>query len=768
MGPGVPDSISVTPMQDTLTVGQTLQMAVSVLDRNGIPLPSSTVTWTSSGGGVANVSSSGLVAALTSGGPVTITARAGGLTASAIITVVTGTPTQLSLATQPSSSGASGVALAQQPVVQLLDAAGNPSPASGVQVTAVVAQGQGTVSNATATTNGGGRATFTGLTITGTGGDYRLRFEANALAPVTSGVVAVIALTPATLAVVTQPSTTAESGVTFPQQPTVEVRDASNSLVGGAVVTATVATGGGTIGGTATATTNALGRATFTNLAIVGLVGTKTLRFTSGAATGTSGNIQLQAGPPAQLVMSTQPSTNASNDIAFAQQPVVQVRDGASNPVGGVNVTASIQSGGGTIGGTTVITTNGSGLATFTNLKITGVVGAHTLRFVNGAIEVTSNTVNLGPGAPASLSILTQPPAFAFSGDVFTRSPVVEVKDVSGNLVGGAQVVASIQSGGGTLNGTTSVTTNGSGVSTFSSLSLSGVGPRTLRFASGTGQSVSSTVDVSYGEGMQTITYCGSQQMDVFVPAESFPRPLPVAVHIHGGAWVSGDRTSGLLFAVAGGDGALKTELLSRGYVVVSLDYRLAPDSQWPAQIHDVKCAIRHLRAKSGDYGTDGRIVVWGSSAGGPLASLLGVTDASSGLEGNEGFSGVSSRVDAVAPIGAISDLRPPAQSELPFAGPEQTFASWPGPSQELIDASPVTWAGSGDPPFYIVHGDQDATVLYNQATRLDTALGNGAELLTVVNGGHNLNDVGMGTPSHSLAQVADLIADFFDDHVLD
>jgi acetyl esterase/lipase len=446
--------------------------------------------------------------------------------------------------------------------------------------------------------------------------------------------------------------------------------------------------------------------------------------------------------------------------------------------VGNANVTASVQSGGGSIGGTATVATNASGVASFSNLKITGVVGPRTLRFANAGIEVTSSTVNLGAGAPTSVTVLTQPPTFAFSGDLFTRSPVVELKDVSGNLVGGAQVDASIQLGGGTLGGTTGVTTNGSGVATFSSLSLSGsAGPRTLTFASGSGQATSSTVNVSYGEGMQTLTYCGSQLMDVFVPDEAFPRPLPVAVHIHGGAWVSGNRTEGLLWADGmGGDGALKSELLGRGYVVVSLDYRLAPDSQWPAQIHDVKCAIRHLRAKAGDYGADGRIVVWGASAGGHLASLLGVTDASSGLEGNEGFSGTSSQVHAVAPIGSISDITGgPNHPELPFAlgagGPgEQTFgASWPGPNQVLTDASPITWVGSNDAPFYIVHGDQDATVLYPQATRLNTALsaaGGNTQLLTVANGGHNLNDVGMGTPSHTLAQVADMIADFFDLHV--
>jgi acetyl esterase/lipase len=330
------------------------------------------------------------------------------------------------------------------------------------------------------------------------------------------------------------------------------------------------------------------------------------------------------------------------------------------------------------------------------------------------------------------------------------------------------------------VSGTTAVNANGSGVATFSNLSITGsVGARTLRFTSGSGQDVSSTVNVSFhpSQGTQTLAYCGSQLMDVDVPSASFARPRPVAVYIHGGAWTSGDRLAGLLLP------ELRTELLSRGYVVVSLDYRLAdgtPGNEWPAQIHDAKCAIRHLRDRAGDYGADGRIGVWGASAGGHLASMLGVTDTSDGFEGNGGFFGVSSHVDAVAPIGSISDITGgPTHPELPFAvgmgGPgELTFGGdWPGPSQELTDASPITWASSDDPPFYIVHGDEDTTVLYPQAPTLETALLNAGvpnpdvTLLTVVNGGHNLNDVGMGTPSHTLAQVADLIADFFDDHVL-
>jgi len=326
-------------------------------------------------------------------------------------------------------------------------------------------------------------------------------------------------------------------------------------------------------------------------------------------------------------------------------------------------------------------------------------------------------------------------------------------------------VMASIASGGGSVGGTTSVNTNGSGIATFSNLSISGTpGPRTLRFTATAAQATSNTVNVSYSAGSYTVTYCGTQLMDVTVPNAAFPRPRPVAVYIHGGGWTSGDRTLGLLLS------EVRDELVNnRGYVVVSIDYRLAPTDQWPAQIHDAKCAIRHMRARAGDYGTDGHIGVWGASSGAHLAALIG-TSGSGNLEGNEGFPGISSAVDAVAPIGHISDLSSAsAQAELYFPDPPNVFPTWPGPSQELTDASPVSWASSNDPPFYIVHGTADATVDFNQAVRMDDALsfvGANVTLLPVVNGGHNLNDVGMGTPSHTLDQIKTIIADFFDAYV--
>jgi acetyl esterase/lipase len=148
---------------------------------------------------------------------------------------------------------------------------------------------------------------------------------------------------------------------------------------------------------------------------------------------------------------------------------------------------------------------------------------------------------------------------------------------------------------------------------------------------------------------------------------------------------------------------------------------------------------------------------------------MLGVTDATSGFEGSGGYGGQSSSVSVAVAIGGISDLTAGFPNpELDFGGPEKTFSSWPGPSDELNEASPIWWESSDDPPFLIVHGDQDVTVFPAQAQRLFDqldAVGVNAMLQFVTNGGHNLEDVG-GTANPSITDVALQIADFFDFHI--
>ncbi len=409
------------------------------------------------------------------------------------ITLTAGSPSKLALTSQPSTAATAGVALAQQPVVQLQDAWGNAAGVAGTVVTAAIASGGGALSGtATATTNASGVATFTNLQITGTIGARTLSFSAPSLTGATSGTITLAAGAASQLAITTQPSTSAQSGAAFGQQPAIQIQDAwgNAASAAGTVVTAAIASGGGTLGGTATATTNASGLATFTNLQVSGTIGARTLSFSAPSLTGaTSGTITLAAGAAAQLVVTTQPSGGAQSGVAFAQQPVIQLQDAAGNAVGeaSVVVTATIASGGGTLGGTATATTNASGVAAFADLSVTGATGDRTLTFSAPSLtSATSGTITLAAGLAGQLAITTQPSSSAQSAVAFAQQPVVQLQDAAGNAVSeaGTVVTATIASGGGTLGGTTTATTNASGVATFTDLHLTGtVGARTLTFS---------------------------------------------------------------------------------------------------------------------------------------------------------------------------------------------------------------------------------------------------------------------------------------------
>src|SRR5207247_1654079 len=288
-----------------------------------------TLTATTTAGGTAsftNLSISGTA------GDRTLSFSATGLTpaVSGTITVGAGAATQVTLTAQPSATAQSGVAFAQQPVVQLRDGDGNAVNQAGVTVTAAIATGGGTLGGTlTAATNGSGVASFTNLSISGTVGERTLTFSAAGFVSVTSGPVNVTAGAATQLTLPTAPSATAQSGVPFTQQPGTQVRDGSGNPVSqsGVTVTAAIATGAGTLGGTWTAATNGSGVASFTNLAITGTTGDRTLSFSAtGLAPAVSGTITVAAGAATQLTLTTQPSSTAQSGVAFAQQPVVQLR----------------------------------------------------------------------------------------------------------------------------------------------------------------------------------------------------------------------------------------------------------------------------------------------------------------------------------------------------------------------------------------------------------------------------------------------------------
>lgn len=210
--------------------------------------------------------------------------------------------------------------------------------------------------------------------------------------------------------------------------------------------------------------------------------------------------------------------------------------------------------------------------------------------------------------------------------------------------------------------------------------------------------------------------------LDLHLPAT--PGPHPVLLWLHTGAWVTGER---------GGGTALRQA--TRGYAVASIDYRLAPDWIFPAQLEDCKAAIRWLRANAAEYNLDpNRVGVIGASAGGHLAALLGTTAGIAELEGSYlGNPEFSSSVRAVVDFYGPTDLLKLREQALPCMGVDPN-ASWAPPSlfigcpiQECPDktsaANPMTYITPDDPPFLIIHGTADCLVPWQQSQLLHDAL---------------------------------------------
>ena len=279
-------------------------------------LGSSGIAWASSNDAVASVSGGVVTAKLV--GSATITASSGSVSSSGVtVTVTAGAPSQLAIKTQPDGA-ASGVALTAQPIVEIRDAAGNVVNASLLVVTAAMATGGGTISGPTATAAIGGVATFSGLTITGLIGARTLTFTATGVTAATSAAFTLVGGVATQLAIRTQPVAGTAYAV-FSTPAVVELRDgAGNPASSTASITAVIATGGGTLGGTATVAAVA-GVATFSSLTVNGTAGARTLTFSSGTfAPVTSGSFNVATAPPAVIGLATVTTMITSVGVAPA------------------------------------------------------------------------------------------------------------------------------------------------------------------------------------------------------------------------------------------------------------------------------------------------------------------------------------------------------------------------------------------------------------------------------------------------------------------
>ena len=199
--------------------------------------------------------------------------------------------------------------------------------------------------------------------------------------------------------------------------------------------------------------------------------------------------------------------------------------------------------------------------------------------------------------------------------------------------------------------------------------------------------------DVVFGTGGGRELRC-----DVYRPPSV--GPVPAVLLVHGGSWRHGDRTQLRGYGI----------LLGRaGYVCVASEYRLLPEAPWPAQIHDVKAALRWMRANADELGIDPhRIAVEGNSAGAHLALLAAGTPGHPDLEGEGGNPGTPTHVSA-----AIGVYAPTLFSHGDQQRGSITLASLieAGTAEAAAAASPLTHVRPGFPPTLLIHGTQDELV---------------------------------------------------------
>ena len=272
--------------------------------------------------------------------------------------------------------------------------------------------------------------------------------------------------------------------------------------------------------------------------------------------------------------------------------------------------------------------------------------------------------------------------------------------------------------------------------------------------------------DLRYGSVSET------QTLDIYLPNEG-EKPYPVIVAIHGGGFMTGNATSGELTDIFEG--------LNRGYAIASVNYRLSGEATFPAAVHDVRASIRFLKANAIHYELDAnRIAVWGASAGGNLAAMVGTTanvDALNGdnLENLDFDSTVQAVVDWFGPIEFLAmDEQFKSLGIEPMLGvtdrewsPESRYIGKPiSKDTELTErANPAAYIPTLDlataPSFLIQHGTEDANVPIlqsaNFARALTSALGVKKVKYRVIEG------AGHGTREFSTAKNLDLVFGFLD-----
>lgn len=276
------------------------------------------------------------------------------------------------------------------------------------------------------------------------------------------------------------------------------------------------------------------------------------------------------------------------------------------------------------------------------------------------------------------------------------------------------------------------------------------------------------TYDVVFGQaGSKVLT------AEILRPKDPQKAPTRAVIYVHGGGWAGGDEKHEV---------ARVFFLAQAGYLIVSINYRLSGEAKWPAQVKDCKLGIRWLRAHAAEYHIDpDHIGIAGQSAGGNLVACLGTMDDPK-LDDEGGYSGVSSKVQAVVDTSGpvdfthgnfydgstfIPELQKPKDTAMLTALFGTTFAANP---QLYIDSSPITHVRADDPPFLVACGEKDAIVSPEQGKTFAAALakaGVPVELIVVKNANHGLGPIPGGLPTDpDTKTLRERIRAFFDKYL--
>jgi adhesin/invasin len=492
----------------------TLPPTVRVNDANGNPVEGVAVTFAvASGGGrvtdglrrtnAQGVATVGSWVLGPTAGTQTLTARVeeSGVANNPVLftgTATAGAASQLVALTATSQAATVGTAVATLPSVRVTDAAGN--PVAGTQVTFAIVSGNGQVTPTAVASNAQGIATVTSWTLGPVAGVQQLSATI-AGAPAVLFSATATAGAAAQLSIAAGNNQRAQTTRAVTIAPSVIVRDALGNRVAGAVVTFTVASGGGSVVG-GRQVTDATGTAEVGGWFLGDVPGTNTLTASTPNVAAVTFTAIGDPGRAVSMVANSATAQSAAAGADVADPPSVVVRDLAGNPVAGVAVTFAVTAGGGAVVGSPV-TTNASGVATVTSWTLGSTVGANTVVASATGLPSVTFTATATAGAAASVVATAGTNQVALQGTAVTTRPTVRVTDALGNVVSGATVTFAVTAGGGTLTGVTQVT-DAAGIATVGSWTLGNLSPNTMT-ATVTGAGITGNPVTFTAQGVTTI-----------------------------------------------------------------------------------------------------------------------------------------------------------------------------------------------------------------------------------------------------------------------